>query len=126
MYSKQGFILVTTLVLMVILSLLTIPVLIQTELSQNMAGNAQHQFQLTQTTNLQHDKSLAQLKAGDVESAFFIQAPCPALYAAWGEMAFSCEWYQVRTTQQMMTQRHTITSFLVRQQWPAGGQDEIR
>lgn len=123
--SSKGFILVTTLVLMLILSCITLPMLVQTELSQKLAGSATLSFQLKQQTQIKHVQQLVQLKQAALESAIFVAAPCPALYSAWSDVALDCKWYQIRTTEQLAHHQHSITSFLVRQSLPEGGRDGV-
>lgn len=125
MFSSKGFILVTTLVLMLILSCITIPMLVQTQLSQKLAGSATLSVQLKQQTQSKHARQLEQLKQGMFESGVFVLAPCPALYAAWSHESLQCEWHELRTTEQSAYQQHSITSFLVRQSLPEGGWDGV-
>lgn len=121
MWSSKGFILVTSLVLMLILSCITLAMLVQTQLSQKLAGSATLSFQLKQQTLTKHKQQVQQLKQGDSESGIYELAPCPALYAAWSGIKLQCEWYQVRTTERAAHYQHTITSVLVRQSLPEGG-----
>ncbi|WP_233081243.1 hypothetical protein [Rheinheimera soli] len=125
MLSSKGFILVTTLVLMLILSCITIPMLVQTSLSKKLAGSATLSVQLKQQTQSKHAQQLQQLKQGDIESGVFVVAPCPAQYAAWSELSTQCEWHQLRTTGGMSHEQHSVTSFLVRQSLPEGGRDGL-
>jgi hypothetical protein len=125
MFSSKGFILVTTLVLMLILSCITIPMLVQTQLSQKLAGSATLSVQLKQQTQSKHARQLDQLKQGVIESGVFVLAPCPALYAAWSNASLQCEWHELRTTEKSAYQQHSITSFLVRQSLPEGGWDGV-
>lgn len=125
MMSSKGFILITTLILMLILSCISLSMLVQTQLSQKLAGSATLSFQLKQHTQSKHLQELKQLKQSTAESDTFIIAPCPANYAAWSDWISSCEWYQVRTTERQAHHHHTVTSVLVRQSLPEGGRDGI-
>ncbi|MBU0913613.1 MAG: hypothetical protein KKF22_13850 [Gammaproteobacteria bacterium] len=123
MLSSKGFILVTTLMLMLILSCITLPMLVQTQLSQKLAGSATLSFQLKQQTQSKHVQQLQQLTQGAVEVGLFVLAPCPALYAAWSDITVQCEWHQLRTTERSAHHQHSVTSFLIRQSLPEGGWD---
>ncbi|MDR7120365.1 hypothetical protein [Rheinheimera soli] len=125
MLISKGFILVTTLILMLILTCITIPMLVQTSLSQKLAGSATLAVQLKQQTQSKHVQQLQQLKKGDFESGVFTVAPCPALYAAWSDLSLLCEWHQLRTTGGALHHQHSVTSFLVRQSLPEGGRDGL-
>ena len=125
MLSSKGFILVTTLILMLVLSCITLPMLVQTQLSQTLAGSSTLSFQLKQQTQSKHAQQLQQLQQGEFESGVVVMAPCPALYAAWSEVTLQCEWHQLRTTEQSARHQHSITSFLVRQALPEGGGDGV-
>lgn len=125
MLSSKGFILVTTVVLMLVLSCITLPMLVQTQLSQTLAGSSTLSFQLKQQAQSRHLQQLQQLRDGGFESGFVVLAPCPALYAAWSEVVLQCEWHQLRTTERSAHYQHSITSFLVRQSLPEGGGDGI-
>ncbi len=123
MLSSKGFILVSTLMLMLVLTCITLPMLVQTHLSQKLAGSATLSFQLKQQTQSKHVQQVRQLKQGDVEAGIFTQAPCPAQYAAWSELTLQCEWHRVRTTESSFHHQHSVTSVLVRQSLPEGGWD---
>jgi hypothetical protein len=123
--SSKGFVLVTSLVLTLILSCIVLPMLIQAELSQKLAGSATLAFQVKQQTQSKHSQQLHQLKQGELESVSVILAACPALYAPWSDVALECEWHQVRTTELSAAHQHSITSFLVRQSLPEGGRDGV-
>ncbi len=125
MLSSKGFILVSTLVLMLVLSCITLPMLVQTHLSQKLAGSATLSLQLKQQTQSKHVQQLQQLKQGAVEAGIFALAACPAQYAAWSDLALQCEWHQVRTTERSFQHQHSVTSFLVRQSLPEGGWDGV-
>ncbi len=125
MLSSKGFILVTTLVLMLILSCISLSVLVQTQLSQKLAGSATVSFQLKQQTQSKHVLALKKLKQSNAESSIFVIAPCPANYAAWTDLTVQCEWHQLRTTDHNTHHQHTVTSFLVRQSLPEGGGDGL-
>lgn len=123
MLSSKGFVLVTTLILVVVVSSIAFTMLVQTQLSQKLAGSATLSFQLKQQTQIKHLQQLQQLKTGGAESAIFELAPCPALYAAWSGIAPECQWYKVSTLEQSGHHQHSVTSFLVRQSLPEGGWD---
>ena len=125
MLSSKGFILVTTLILMLILSCMTLPMLVQTQLSQKLAGSATLSSQLKQQTQSKHVQQIRQLKQGSAEAGIFVLVPCPALYAAWSDISLKCEWHQVQTTERSVHHQHSVTSFLVRQSLPEGGRDGI-
>lgn len=124
MLSSRGFILVTTLILMLVLSCITLPVLVQTHLSQKMTGSATSYFQLKQQTKSTHLLQLQQIKAGSAESASFVVAPCPALYAAWSNLSMECKWYHIHTTEQVGRQQHSISSILIKLDLPKGAWNE--
>lgn len=121
--GSKGFVLVTSLILTLILSCIVLPMLIQAELSQKLAGSATLAFQVRQQTQSKHNQQLQKLKQDELESATVILAPCPALYAPWSEVEFECEWHQLRTTELSAVYQHSMTSFLVRQSLPEGGRD---
>jgi len=123
MLSSKGFILVTTLVLMLILSCISLSMLVQTQLSQKLAGSATLSFQLRQQTQSKHGQELRLLQQSGAESSLFVIAPCPANYAAWSDLKVICEWHQVRTTERSSHHQHSVTSVLVRQSLPEGGWD---
>lgn len=123
-FSSRGFILVTTLILMLILSCITIPMLIQAQLSQKLAGSATLSFQLRHSAQSIHERQLQQIRLGKEATTLFVAAPCPAAYAAWSDTALICEWHQVRTTENSARQQHSVTSFLVRQSLSEGGRDD--
>jgi hypothetical protein len=125
MLSSKGFILVTTLILMLILSCMTLPMLVQTQLSQKLAGSATLASQLKQQTQSKHIQQIRQLKQGSAEAGIFVLIPCPAVYAAWSDISLKCEWHQVQTTDRSVHHQHSVTSFLVRQSLPEGGRDGI-
>ena len=124
MYVSKGFILVTTLILMMILSMITLPMLVQTQLSQKMVASSIQHAQLKQLTLSQHLFDIKQLKTGAVQSGAFSIAACPALYAAWSDIKFQCKWHEVQTSKRVAEQRLSMTSILVRQSLPEGGSDE--
>lgn len=123
MLRSKGFILVTTLVFMLILSCISISMLVQTQLSQKLAGSATLSFQLKQQTQSKHLQEMKQLQQSAAESGLFVIAPCPANYAAWSDLKVKCEWHQVRTTELSSHHQHSVTSVLVRQSLPEGGWD---
>mgnify|MGYP001762234976 CR=1 FL=1 len=123
MLSSKGFILVTTLILVLVLSSIALTVLFQTQLSQKMADSATLSFQLKQQTHIKHLQQLQQIKTGSLDSTLFELAPCPALYAAWSGMVPECKWYRVNTLERFGHHQHSVTSFLVRQSLPEGGWD---
>lgn len=125
MFNSKGFILVTTLILMLILSCISLSMLVQTQLSQKLAGSATLSLQLKLHTLSKHVRELQQLKQGAIESGVFVVAPCPAIYAAWSDSSLQCEWHQVRTTEHTAHHQHSVTSFLVRQSLPEGGGDGV-
>ena len=125
MLSSRGFILVTTLILMLVLSCMTLPMLVQTQLSQKLAGSATLSSQLKQQTQSKHAEHIRQLKQGSAEAGIFVPVPCPALYAAWSDISLKCEWHQVQTTERSVHHQHSVTSFLVRQSLPEGGRDGV-
>lgn len=125
MLSSRGFILVTTLILMLILSCMTLPMLVQTQLSQKLAGSATLSSQLKQQTQSKHAEHIRQLKQGSAGAGIFVLVPCPALYAAWSDISLKCEWHQVQTTERSVHHQHSVTSFLVRQSLPEGGRDGV-
>jgi hypothetical protein len=125
MLNSKGFILVTTLILMLILSCMTLPMLVQTQLSQKLAGSATLASQLKQQTHSKHVQQIRQLKQGSAEAGIFVLIPCPAVYAAWSDISLKCEWHQVQTTDRSAHHQHSVTSFLVRQSLPEGGRDGI-
>lgn len=125
MLSSKGFILVTTLILMLILSCITLPMLVQTQLSQKLAGSATLSAQLKLHTQSKHAQQVLQLKQGTAESGVFALVPCPAQYAAWTDISLKCEWHQVETTEHSAHHQHSVTSFLVRLSLPEGGRDGV-
>ena len=125
MLSSRGFILVTTLILMLVLSCMTLPMLVQTQLSQKLAGSATLSSQLKQQTQSKHAEHIRQLRQGTAEAGIFVLVPCPALYAAWSDISLKCEWHQVQTTERSVHHQHSVTSFLVRQSLPEGGRDGV-
>jgi Tfp pilus assembly protein PilX len=125
MFSPRGFILVTTLVFMLVLSCLSVSMVLQTQLSQKLAGSATATFQLKQQTQTRHMLQLQQLQQSEAGAGIFIRAACPAQYAAWSNSSLSCEWHQLKTTERSGSLQHSMTSFLVRQAVPAGGWDEV-
>ncbi|OGO76410.1 MAG: hypothetical protein A2203_08535 [Chromatiales bacterium RIFOXYA1_FULL_46_5] len=126
MFSSRGFILVTTLVLMLVLSCISLSMLVQTQLSQKLAGSATLSLQLKQQTQSKHIQQLQQLQQGAAESVFFTLAACPALYAPWSDVSLQCEWHELRTTENTAYHQHSVTSFLVRQSLPEGGWDGMQ
>lgn len=125
MSGSKGFILITTLILMLVLSCISLSMLVQTQLSQKLAGSATLAFQLKQQTQSKHLQELKQLQQSAAESDRYSIGPCPAHYAAWTELTFRCEWYQVQTSQRHAQHQHTVTSFLVRQSLSEGGGDGV-
>lgn len=123
MLSSRGFILATSLILMLILSCITLPMLVQTQLSQSLAGSATLAAQLKQQAQAKHIQQLQQLKQGDIGAGVFVTAPCPASYAPWSDVSLQCQWHQLRTTENLQQHQHSVTSFLVRQALPEGGED---
>ncbi len=123
--SFKGFILITTLILMLIVSCISLSVLVQTQLSQKLSGSATLAFQLRHQTQTQHSQQLQRLKQGSAEVTDINVAPCPASYAAWTDFAVRCEWHQLQTRESLAHQHHRMTSVVVRQTLPEGGEDGL-
>ncbi|RVT44074.1 hypothetical protein EMM73_17545 [Rheinheimera sediminis] len=123
MLSSRGFILVTTLILILILSSISLPMLVQASLSQKLSASATLSAQLKLRTQSKHAQQLELLQQGTIESADFVLAPCPAFYAAWSDLSFQCEWHQLRTSEASFQHQHSVTSFLVRKSLLEGGRN---